>query len=64
MLNTIKRLCKERGIKSMNELEALSGLSVNSVYRWDENKPSVDKVAKVAAVLDVTIDELYKEEAS
>lgn len=64
MVATIRRLCKEHGITSMNALEAKCGLSTNTIYKWDEYKPSVDKVAKVAKELGVSVDELLREEVS
>lgn len=60
MLNKIKELCKERGIQNLNELEAMSGIGRNTIYRWDEASPSVDRAAKVAAVLGCTVDELLR----
>lgn len=57
MLENIKRLCKEQKI-FISTLEERAGLSTNAIYRWDESKPSVDKVARVAAVLGVTVDAL------
>ena len=47
---------------SYNKLEMEAGLTRNSIYKWASNTPSVDKVAAVAKVLGVTIDELMKEE--
>ena len=60
-LNKIKGLCREKGI-TLRTLEELAGLGTNSIYRWEENNPSVDKVKNVADVLGVTIEELLKEE--
>ena len=57
----VKSLAAERGM-SYNELEREAGLTRNSVYKWASSTPSVDKVAAVAKVLGVTIDELMKEE--
>lgn len=62
MLKKIKRLCVDRGIRSLSELENLSGVQPRSIYRWDRNRPSVDRAAKVAKVLNVTVDELLKPE--
>lgn len=59
MLENIKRLCAERGI-SLSELERLSGLSRNTVGKWDENRPSVDKAKAVADCLGVPLDELLR----
>ena len=53
----ITNLCKEQG-KTITQLEAESGLSQRTIGRWNNNKPAVDKVAKVASALGTTIDYL------
>ena len=58
----VKSLAAEKGM-SYNKLEMEAGLTRNSVYKWASSTPSVDKVAAVAKVLGVTIDELMKEDA-
>ena len=58
----VKSLAAEKGM-SYNELEREAGLIRNSVYKWASSTPSVDKVAAVAKVLGVTIDDLMKEDA-
>lgn len=60
MLNQIKTLAKERKL-TIAEVERMAGLSPRTVYKWDENIPSVDKVKRVADVLSVTVDQLMKE---
>lgn len=60
MLSKITELCKVRKL-SLLELERQAGLKSRTVYRWDENMPSVDKVKAVADVLGVTVDDLLKE---
>lgn len=62
MVGAIKALCKERGIQNLNELEKMSGIGINTVYRWDETSPGIDRVSKVAATLGVTVDELLRED--
>ena len=57
----VKSLAAEKGM-SYNKLEMEAGLTRNSIYKWASSTPSVDKVAAVAKVLGVTIDELMKEE--
>ena len=59
MLKNIKKLCVDHDI-SLSELERRSGINPGSIYRWDENTPSVDKVKKVADYLGVTVDELLE----
>ena len=60
MVSKIKTLCKARKI-TIGSLEDRIGLAKNSVYRWDQNKPSVDRVKAVADYFGVTVDELLKE---
>lgn len=57
MLERIKRLCKERGM-SVSGLEDACGVSRGTIGRWGENIPSVDRVARVAKYLGVSIDYL------
>ena len=51
-------MCDKRGI-SVNKLEQLAGLSPGSIKHWDKSVPSIDKVYKVAEVLETTADYLY-----
>lgn len=60
MLGKIVELCKEKSM-SIAELERQANLKQRTVYRWDENKPSVEKALAVANVLGVTVEELMKE---
>ena len=60
MLSNIVRLCKANGI-SVAELERRCGLKARTIYRWDSNKPSVDKVKKVANYFGVAMDALVAE---
>ena len=62
MVSKIRALCADRGIRSLNVLEEMSGIGKNTVYRWDENRPNIDNAAKVAATLGVTLDELLQDE--
>ena len=55
MVERIAALAKEQGL-SINALESLAG--VTNIHRWDDNRPSVDKVAAVARVLNTTVDYL------
>lgn len=61
MLENIKAICKQKGL-SILQLEQNAGLAANTVYRWKENMPSVDKVKRVADVLGVTVDDLLRED--
>ena len=60
MLKRITELCREKNI-SILELERMAGLKQRTVYKWDENNPSVYKVKAVADVLGVTLDDLMRE---
>ena len=59
MLHKIKELCKEQGI-TLAELERRVGIASKSIFRWDERIPAVDKVIRVARILDTTVEELCK----
>ena len=56
----IKSIASSQGI-SIRKIEQETGIVLGSIYHWDEVKPSVDKVAKVAKYLGVTVEELVKE---
>ena len=62
MVEKIRAICKQRGI-TVRELEQRAGL-FNAIYRWDENRPSVDRVKAVADVLGVTVDDLLREDSN
>lgn len=59
MLEGIRKLCKRKGI-SMKQLEADIGLATNTIYRWDKNAPSIDKVIAVADYFHVPMDEVLE----
>lgn len=59
MVNKIKEKCKERGL-SLAELEKRA--NVNFIRRWDTHSPSIDKVYRVACVLETSIEDLLEEE--
>jgi len=61
LLENIKNKCRERGI-SIQVLEQSAGIGKNTIYRWDESSPSVDKLKAVADHFGCTVDELLKEE--
>lgn len=63
ILHNIKRLCTERGI-SLNDLEEMSGIGKNTIYRWGEHSPGIDKVLKVAKTLGVTVEQLLEGESA
>ena len=55
---------KEKAAKvpiSINELEKRIGIASGSICKWNDIRPSVDKVKRAAEVLGTTIDELMEE---
>ena len=60
MLKNILDKCQEKKI-TIAELERQAGLKQRTIYKWDESKPSVEKVLAVANVLGATVEELSKE---
>ena len=60
LIERIKALCKERGI-TLKDLEDGAGITQNTMGRWGENTPSVDKVKRVADFLGVSVDDLLRE---
>jgi transcriptional regulator with XRE-family HTH domain len=68
LVGRIKELCTLKSIK-IEELGKEIGIGEKSIYRWDKNSPSTDKLEKVADYFDVSIDYLlerriYLEDAS
>lgn len=57
LVENIKSLCEESGT-SIPKMEKELGLSKGSVYNWDKNSPSIDKVQKVAEYFGVSTDYL------
>lgn len=45
---------------SIRKIEQDTGITMGSIYHWNDVKPSVDKVVKVANYLGVTVEELLK----
>lgn len=62
ILHNIKRLCAAEGV-SLSEVERKADLTPRSIYKWAEHPPAVDKVARVAKALGVTIEELLEDPA-
>lgn len=56
----IKAIADSKKI-SIRKIEQETGLTPSSIYHWNEVKPSVDKVAKVAKFLGVSVEDLVKE---
>lgn len=57
LIDKIKDLCASREITLVG-LERELGFSRGSIFKWDKNFPSIDKVTKVAEYFDVSIDYL------
>ncbi|MGP4073160.1 helix-turn-helix transcriptional regulator [Piscibacillus sp. B03] len=57
IVENIQLLCRKNGI-SVPMLEKELGLSRGSVYRWDKNSPSVDKLQRVANYFRVRLDDI------
>lgn len=52
-----KNMAKKRGI-SLQETATKAGLGLNSIYGWKKKEPSIGRLAKVADVLNVSVDYL------
>lgn len=61
LVKKILQLCKEQG-KTVAELERECSIGTRTVYRWDDNIPSVDKVKRVADYLGTTVDDLLDDQ--
>lgn len=49
---------------SVRKIEIEAGLSNGAIARWSEKSPSIDKVFRVAKVLDCTVDELIADQTA
>lgn len=58
----IKKLCKDNGI-TVKALEKQLGFGEKSIFKWDVNSPSVEKVAAVADYFGVSVDYLLERES-
>lgn len=61
MIDKIKALCAENSM-SLQDLERETGLGVNTIYKWGNAYPSVDKLQKVADYFAVSVDYLLGRE--
>ena len=57
LVKKIHELCKINGIKISN-LQKELGFGNASIYKWDTNSPSIDKLIKVADYFGVSLDYL------
>ena len=53
----IRGIAKTKGY-SINKLEQELGFARSSIYKFNKNKPGIDKLQQIADLLGVTIDEL------
>lgn len=59
IVENIKLLCTKSDL-SIPRLEKILGLSNGSIYNWDKNSPSVDKLTKVANYFNVSLDTILE----
>lgn len=57
IVENIQDLCKLRSVKLSN-LEKELSFGRGSIYKWDKNSPSIDKVKKVADYFHVPLDQV------
>ena len=57
LYETIRDTAKSKGY-SVNRLEQELGFARSSINKFNKNKPSVDKLQKIAELLDVSVDYL------
>lgn len=60
ILQNIKKICEEKGL-SIAQLEKAAGLSNGAICKWNISIPKVDKLKMVADYLEVTVDELIRD---
>lgn len=56
-LNKVKKLCSEEGI-SIKELEKKLNIPTNTLYQWKKCPPNINRLEKISAYFNVTIDYL------
>lgn len=57
----VKKMADKRGI-SIYALERRAGLQNGAISKWRESSPTLKSLQAVAAALDVTVDELIKDD--
>ena len=57
LLQNIKTLCKQRKM-TMKDLELQLEYPLASIRKWEQSKPSIEKVSQVANFFNVSIDSL------
>lgn len=61
LYENLKRICAEKGL-TFARLERELDFGNGTLAKWKSSIPSVDRVAKVASRLGVTVDELWEDE--
>ncbi|AJO73712.1 XRE family transcriptional regulator [Lactiplantibacillus plantarum subsp. plantarum] len=57
ILERIKELSKSQGL-SLQAVAVKAGIGKNSIYKWDTQTPSIEKITNVANILHVSTDYL------
>lgn len=61
MVSKIREIAKAKGL-TIKQVEEQCGIGKKSIYDWDKNRPSVDKVKRVADLLGTTMEDLIAED--
>lgn len=57
IVDRVKELAAKRNL-TIQEIGQITGLGATAIYKWNNSKPNVYNVAKVAKLLDVTVEYL------
>lgn len=57
--DNIRRVASAKNI-SIRKLERQAGLANGTISKWNQSEPKIFKLRKVAALLEVTLDDLIK----
>ncbi len=60
ILKNIRRRCEEKNI-TIKALETATGIGNGVIARWENGRPRVDLLKRVADYFDCTVDDLLKE---
>lgn len=60
LVERIKNFCKNKGV-SFVQFERESGLGEHSVYRWDNNSPTLKKLLQASQYFGITVSDLIGE---
>lgn len=62
LYDKIKKLAEERNV-SIYRIERDLGLSNGAISKWNESKPNISNMVKVASYLDVNIEQLLLDDS-